>query len=251
MQRSNRHELTEQFGCTDTARTEPGPTEGCLTTAVITARERAIRQAAPVAARAVGDGVVVAVGGGVDGDDVGAVGEVIAAENGESPGVLGEHGDGPAFGGDVEPLLGLVEREDVGTIADRQWVPGLVGVQVEGVQGGVAVAGDEPDPVFGVKGHAVLVLAAGDVDPLGDGEGCRNSPLRRRARAHPDVRVVRATISPDNNSSRALVEGYGFELRRRTMGQRGRPGDHFRGAGRYMDPIGSHAQCGESFAFGL
>jgi ribosomal-protein-alanine N-acetyltransferase len=30
------------------------------------------------------------------------------------------------------------------------------------------------------------------------------------ARAHPDVKVVRATISPDNHASRSLLDGYGF-----------------------------------------
>lgn len=30
------------------------------------------------------------------------------------------------------------------------------------------------------------------------------------ARTHPDVRTVRATISPDNGASRALIDGYGF-----------------------------------------
>jgi hypothetical protein len=40
------------------------------------------------------------------------------------------------------------------------------------VHGGV-VAGDEPDPVVGGQGEAVGVLAAGDVDPAGDGEGVR------------------------------------------------------------------------------
>lgn len=48
-------------------------------------------------------------------------------------------------------------------------------------------------------------------------------PLRRRgyarraleillnvAREHPEVRTVRATISPDNAASRALIDGYGF-----------------------------------------
>ena len=30
------------------------------------------------------------------------------------------------------------------------------------------------------------------------------------ARSHPDVRTVRATISPDNVASRALIDGYGF-----------------------------------------
>ncbi|WP_275451176.1 GNAT family N-acetyltransferase [Arthrobacter sp. H14] len=30
------------------------------------------------------------------------------------------------------------------------------------------------------------------------------------ARAHPAVRVVRATVSPENVASRALVESYGF-----------------------------------------
>ena len=114
-----------------------------------------------------GDGVVAAVGGGVDGDDVGVVGEVTAAENGELPVVFGQHGDGAAFGGDVQATHAGVVREDVGGIADLQWVAGLVGVKVQGVQGGVAVAGDEPDAVVGVQGEAVGVLAARNVRPGG------------------------------------------------------------------------------------
>ncbi|SER71970.1 hypothetical protein SAMN05443377_10762 [Propionibacterium cyclohexanicum] len=30
------------------------------------------------------------------------------------------------------------------------------------------------------------------------------------ARAHPDVRVLRATIGPDNEASRAVIAGHGF-----------------------------------------
>lgn len=55
--------------------------------------------------------------------------------------------------------------------------------------------------------------------------GYRIDPIQRRkgyarraletllavARAHPDVRVARVTIGPDNHASRSLVEGYGFE----------------------------------------
>ena len=97
-----------------------------------------------------GDGVVAAVGGGVDGDDVGAVGEVTATENGELPIGFGQHGDGAALRGNVQATHAGVEREDVVGVADLLWVAGLVGVQVQGVQGGIAVASDEADPVVGV-----------------------------------------------------------------------------------------------------
>src|SRR2546421_12829932 len=50
---------------------------------------------------AVRDGVVAAVGGGIDGDDVGSVGEAGAAGEGQT-GVVGVGGGGPAgFGGEV------------------------------------------------------------------------------------------------------------------------------------------------------
>src|SRR5262249_59223861 len=49
------------------------------------------------------DWVVAAVGGGVDSHDVGAVGEVGAAGDGEPAVVLVEDGDPAAFGGDLKP----------------------------------------------------------------------------------------------------------------------------------------------------
>jgi hypothetical protein len=109
----------------------------------------------------VGDGVVAAVGGRVDGDDVGVVGEVGAVGDGESPVVLVEDGQPAAFGGDVEPAGGGVVGEDVGVVADASGVEDLLGVQVDGQQGGVGVAGDEREAVGGVEGQAVVVVAAG------------------------------------------------------------------------------------------
>src|SRR2546423_10925881 len=55
-----------------------------------------------VAVRSMWDGEVAAVGGGVDGDDVGAVGEVAAAGHGGVPVVYVEGGQPSAFGGGVD-----------------------------------------------------------------------------------------------------------------------------------------------------
>src|SRR5664279_6587336 len=79
-----------------------------------------------------GDRVVAAVGGLVDGDDVGAVGQVVPSEDGEMTVLFGEHGDGAAFGGHVEPGVAWVVGDDIGGVADLLRVAGLVGVQVQG-----------------------------------------------------------------------------------------------------------------------
>src|SRR5262249_57075049 len=63
---------------------------------------------------AVWDRVVAAIRGGVHGDDVGAVGEVGAAGDGEVPVVFVEDGQPAAFGGDVEPAGARVVGEDGG-----------------------------------------------------------------------------------------------------------------------------------------
>src|SRR5450759_2365925 len=124
-----------------------------------------------VAAGAGGEGVVAVVGGRVDGDHVGAVGQGAAAEELQVAVVFGQHGEGAAFGGDVEPAGGVVEGEHVGVGADLDGVAHLQGVQVQGVHGGVAVAGDEAEPVRRVQGQAVRVLAAGHGNAAGHSVG--------------------------------------------------------------------------------
>src|SRR5947207_837457 len=126
-----------------------------------------------VAVGSVGDGVVAAVGGGVDGDDVGAVGEVGASGDGEVPVVGAEGGDPAGLGGHVQPSYARVVGQDVRILADRVMAGDLPGVQVEGEQGGVAVAGYEREPAGGVQGEAVAVVAAGQRHPPGDGQGGR------------------------------------------------------------------------------
>src|SRR5450759_1993030 len=66
-----------------------------------------------VAAGAGGEGVVAVVGGRVDGDHVGAVGQGAAAEELQVAVVFGQHGEGAAFGGDVEPAGGVDEGGQV------------------------------------------------------------------------------------------------------------------------------------------
>lgn len=77
--------------------------------------------------------------------------------------------------------------------------------------------------------HAPVGLAGfhGPPDEAGMVEvGYRIDPKQRRrgyarhaletllavARDHPDVQIVRATISPDNAASRSLIKGYGFKV---------------------------------------
>lgn len=61
-----------------------------------------------VAAAAVGDRVVAAVGRGVDGDDVGAVGEVGTAGDRQAVVVVVQDGEPAGFRGDVEAMRGGV-----------------------------------------------------------------------------------------------------------------------------------------------
>ncbi|MEU4214855.1 GNAT family N-acetyltransferase [Actinoplanes sp. NPDC026623] len=60
--------------------------------------------------------------------------------------------------------------------------------------GGMVEVGYSVDPAYRRRGHARAMLAA----------------LIERARAEPGVRVVRASISPDNAGSLATIAGFGF-----------------------------------------
>jgi ribosomal-protein-alanine N-acetyltransferase len=90
---------------------------------------------------------------------------------------------------------------------DAPWVTRFV--VVPGVDAPVGLAGfhGPPDEVGTVEiGYRI--------DPEQRRKGYARQALETLlavARAHPDVHVVRATISPDNQASRSLVESYGFE----------------------------------------
>src|SRR5712691_7643632 len=117
--------------------------------------------------------VVAAVGGGVDGDDVGAGGEVAAPGDGEAPAGVVQGGDPAGFGRYVQAVRAGVVGQDVGVWADGGVAGDLPGGQVHGEQGGVAVAGDEREPGGGVQGQAVVVVAAGQRYAPDDRQGRR------------------------------------------------------------------------------
>lgn len=82
-------------------------------------------------------------------------------------------------------------------------------VYVPGENAPVGVAG-----FHGPPDEAGMVEVGYRIDPKQRRKGYARQALETLlavARAHPDVRVVRATISPDNVASRSLVKGYGFE----------------------------------------
>ncbi|MCC5475746.1 hypothetical protein [Streptomyces barringtoniae] len=93
-----------------------------------------------MAVGAVGDGVV-AVGGGIDGDDVGAVGQVRAAGDGRVPVAVVGGGDPAGFGGDEEAAGRSVVGVDVGVPAGFVGCGGAEGGQVGGGEAVVGVAG--------------------------------------------------------------------------------------------------------------
>ncbi|WP_146067884.1 hypothetical protein [Streptomyces sp. Ru72] len=92
------------------------------------------------------------MGGGVDGDDVGAVGQEGAAGDGEVPVVVVGGGDSAGFDGDVEVAGGGVVGEDVGVLADLVGAGDAPAGQVDREQAGVAVAGDKRQLVGGGEG---------------------------------------------------------------------------------------------------
>jgi ribosomal-protein-alanine N-acetyltransferase len=90
---------------------------------------------------------------------------------------------------------------------DVPWVTRFV--VVPGVDAPVGLAGfhGRPDEVG-------MVEIGYRIDPEQRRKGYARQALETLLaidRAHPDVHVVRATISPDNYASRSLVESYGFE----------------------------------------
>jgi RimJ/RimL family protein N-acetyltransferase len=90
---------------------------------------------------------------------------------------------------------------------EAPWVTRFVVVSGEDAPVGLAGFHGPPD-------EAGMVEVGYRIDPRQRGKGYARQALETLlavARAHPDVQVVRATISPDNDASRSLVEGYGFE----------------------------------------
>ena len=89
---------------------------------------------------------------------------------------------------------------------DEPWVTGIiwdenlgVAVGAAGFHGspdadGMVEVGYSVDPAYRRRGYAKAMLAA----------------LIERARADPGVRVVRASISPENAASLATIAGFGF-----------------------------------------
>ncbi|WP_232668263.1 GNAT family N-acetyltransferase [Pseudonocardia sp. TRM90224] len=86
------------------------------------------------------------------------------------------------------------------------WVTRLVLVPGEAAAVGLAGFHGPPDA-------AGMVEVGYRIDPEQRRKGYARRSLETLlavARAHPDVHVVRATISPDNHASQSLVTGYGF-----------------------------------------
>lgn len=76
----------------------------------------------------------------------------------------------------------------------RDAAVGVAGFHGPPDEGGMVEVGYRVDPELRRRGYARQALEI----------------LLDVARTHPDVRTVRATISPDNVASRALIDGYGF-----------------------------------------
>ncbi|MGV8876487.1 MAG: GNAT family N-acetyltransferase [Rhodoglobus sp.] len=92
------------------------------------------------------------------------------------------------------------------TPADAPWVTRFV--VVAGIRAAVGVAG-----FHGAPDHQGVVELGYRIEPQHRRNGYARLALETLlavAAQHPAVRVVRATISPNNSVSRTLVEGYGF-----------------------------------------
>jgi ribosomal-protein-alanine N-acetyltransferase len=90
--------------------------------------------------------------------------------------------------------------------SDAAWITRLI--VVPGVTGAVGVAG-----FHGPPDEREMVEVGYRVDPQYRRRGYARSALETllaTARDHPWVRVVRASVSPDNNASRSLISQYGF-----------------------------------------
>lgn len=92
------------------------------------------------------------------------------------------------------------------TPTDAPWITRFIVVPESTAPVGLAGFHGPPD-------DAGMVEVGYRVDPEHRRKGYARRSLETLlavAQRHPDVRVVRATISPDNAASRALIERYGF-----------------------------------------
>ncbi len=104
-------------------------------------------------------------------------------------------------------LWRMRSRQIADSPSDAPWVTRLMVVPDEAAPVGLAGFHGPPD-------GAGMVEVGYRVDPAQRRRGYARQALETLlaiARDHPDVQVVRATISPDNHASRSLVDGYGFE----------------------------------------
>jgi GNAT superfamily N-acetyltransferase len=105
-------------------------------------------------------------------------------------------------------LWRMRSRQIADNPAAAPWVTRFVFVPGENAPVGLAGFHGPPD-------RAGMVEIGYRIDPKQRRRGYARHALETLlavARAHPDVRVVRATISPGNAASRALVNGYGFDV---------------------------------------
>ncbi len=89
---------------------------------------------------------------------------------------------------------------------DAAWVTRLVLIPDSARAVGLAGFHGGPD-------HNGMVELGYRIDPLHRRKGYARAALETLidvARAQPEVRVIRATVAPDNLASRALIDGYGF-----------------------------------------
>ena len=119
-------------------------------------------------------------------------------------------------------LWRMRSRQIADAPADGPWVTRFVVVHGDEAPVGLAGFHGRPDEVG-------MVEVGYRIDPEQRRRGYARQSLETLlavARAHPDVKVVRATISPDNRASRSLVESYGFEEVGEQWDVEDGPGDH-------------------------
>lgn len=107
---------------------------------------------------------------------------------------------------ECEGLWRMRSQQIADSPSDAPWVTRFVLVPSEAAPVGLAGFHGPPD-------KAGMVEIGYRIDPNQRRKGYARQSLETLlavAKAHPDVQVVRATISPDNRASRSLVEGYGF-----------------------------------------
>ncbi|WP_231499988.1 GNAT family N-acetyltransferase [Saccharothrix sp. NRRL B-16314] len=138
----------------------------------------------------VGGGAVDGAGGGVvDGGAVGA-GRIRGGAGGGAGG--GGAGGGVVGGGAGGGVVG--GGAGGGVVGGGGVVVGHGGFHGPPDESGMVEIGYAIDPAFRRRGYARATLVE----------------LLRRSAAEPDVRTVRATISPDNAASLATIAGFGF-----------------------------------------